>query len=380
MFHAYNNVALSALRLALPPQVVSIDDELEYYGNSIKKVERIRRMIGTDKRRVANRNVTASDLCAYAAEDIFKDKPHLKKEIDALIFVTQTPDYKMPATACILQEKLGLPTTCASFDVNQGCAGYVYGLWLSGALIEARAAKKVLLLVGDTAARDTNLKNRIMAPVFGDGGSATLLEYSDTAKPMYFDLGSDGKGFESVIQPSGGARIPLDYDEELYKACTKEILDAKENPWIMAAPYMNGEEVFNFTMDVVPNHINTMLGKVNLAPENISYLVLHQANKQIMELIADKTNFPLEKVPTNAFSLYGNLASASIPSALVENFVDNKPLGKILLCGYGIGLAWGACLLEIEDWDCRKTLEFDEKGIKNSQEYVDYWYRKFQGE
>lgn len=358
MFHTYRNVRIAGIRTAVPELEISLESELQYYGGSLKKVERIRKMVGMDKRRVCPIGVTASDLCAHAAQQLLQDAPGWKESIDALIFVSQSPDWHQPATACELQHRLSLPRNCATFDVNQGCSGFVYGLWIGGALIESGAAKRVLLLVGDALSFGRDTRNRIMAPVFGDGGSATLLERQNDASPMHFGLGTDGSGFEAVISPAGKARIPFVRQAERNNVCVEDIYDKAGNPWQLFDTYMDGEKVFSFTMDVVPGHILNIMEYAKTSPDAIQWLILHQANKQIMENISNKVGFSLDKVPTQAFSKFGNLAAASIPSALCDTFGDGQIPGSALLCGYGVGLSWASCICRIDEWNCKPVIVY----------------------
>lgn len=209
MFHELHSVRIAGLRATVPTNEIRLEDEAEYYGGNSKKVLRLRNTLGMDRRRICPPDVTASDLCAFSASSLLREFSDVVAEIDALIFVSQSPDWNQPATACELQHRLGLPKACAAFDVNQGCSGYIYGLWIEASLVSSGAARNVLVLVGDAhpAGRDT--RNRIMAPVFGDGGSATLLLRDPSAPSMIFGLGTDGSQFEAIITPGGQARIPL---------------------------------------------------------------------------------------------------------------------------------------------------------------------------
>lgn len=381
MFHTYRNVRIAGIRTAVPELEISLESELQYYGDSLKKVERIRKMVGMDKRRVCPIGVTASDLCAHAAEQMLQDSPGWKDSIDALIFVSQSPDWHQPATACELQHRLSLPRNCATFDVNQGCAGFVYGMWIGGALIESGAAKRVLLLVGDALSFGRDTRNRIMAPVFGDGGSATLLERQNDASPMHFGIGTDGSGFEAVISPAGKARIPFVRQAERNNVCVEDIYDKSGNPWQLFDTYMDGEKVFSFTMDVVPNHILSAMEHAKTSPDALQWLILHQANKQIMENIANKVGFSLNKVPTQAFSKFGNLAAASIPSALCDTFGNGQTPGSVLLCGYGVGLSWASCICSINEWNCAPVIEYNmPEDHPQRDQLIERWKRIIKGE
>lgn len=381
MFHTLHNVRIAGLRTAVPANEIRIDDELEYYGGSAKKIARLKATLGMDRRRVCPPDVTASDLCAHAATDLlqaFPDSPH---NIDALIFLSQWPDWCQPATACELQHRLGLPTTCATFDVNQGCAGYVYGLWIAASLVAAGAAREVLLLVGDTPSKLLDQRNRIIAPVFGDAGSATLLVHDAVASPMHFGLGTDGSGFENIIIPAGKARIPFVREQEANRDLIEDIFDAQGNPWQMIDTYMDGGAVFNFTMDVVPAHIMAAMAYSEASPKDIDWLILHQANKQIVSNLADKVGFAPEKAPSAAFGKFGNCAAASIPTILADHFGNSAHPGRILMCGFGIGLAWASCDATIASWECKPVLDFEPDPKRPTRkERIGYWQQQMKGE
>lgn len=359
MFHTLHNVRIVGVRAAVPTTEIRLEDEVAFYGGSAKKVARMRATLGMDRRRVCPPDVTASDLCAHAARSLLAAVPDARSGIDAIVFVTQMADWRQPATACELQQRLGLARQCAAFDVNQGCSGYIYGLWTGSALIASGAARQVLVLVGDANSAGRDIRNRIIAPVFGDGGSATLLARDEDAAPMRFGFGTDGSGFEAIITPGGGARIPLLRDPSENESLFKDITDSSGNPWRLLDTYMDGGAIFNFTMDVVPEHIREALEYAGLTEKEVAWLVLHQANRQIVENVAAKAGFAPDKAPSASFGKYGNLASASIPAALCDAFGNTQSPGKTLLCGYGIGLSWGSCLCDITAWDCAPPLDYE---------------------
>lgn len=350
MFAQLAHTRIEAVATAVPSRAISIDDELKYYGNSEKKAARAKKMIGTDTRHPAWPGQTASDLCFAAAQELLARDPAMRESIDALIFVSQSPDFDIPATACILQNRLGLPASCAAFDMNQGCAGYVYGLWNAASLIASGACAHVLLLVGDAASLPRNPANRITSPIFGDGGSATLLCRDETAEPLFFSLGTDGAGYAHIIVPAGASRLPFSKNFEENRPYFTDIISADGTPWRLDEPFMDGAKVFDFTMNVVPGHIREVLKKAGRTADSIDWFILHQANCQIVREIAKKTGLPADKTPCETFSRYGNLSSASIPAALCDLFGTAGTTGRqtLYLCGYGVGLAWASCVWQAE--------------------------------
>ncbi|WP_165176355.1 ketoacyl-ACP synthase III [Desulfovibrio sp. ZJ369] len=381
MFTTLQNVRIASLRSAVPTNEISLEDEIEYYGGSLKKISRLRTLLGMDRRRVCPPDVTASDLCAHAAFALLEALPDSRDTIDALIFVSQMPDWHQPATACELQHRLGLGQHCAAFDVNQGCAGYVYGLWLGSSLVASGAARQVLVLVGDAHPSGRDIRNRITTPVFGDAGSATLLVRDETASPVHFGIGTDGSGFETIIVPAGKARIPFLREHCENESLVRDIADQYGNIWQIADTYMDGGAVYDFTMNVVPDHICRLMQYSKINHDNIDWLILHQANKQIIENIALKSGFPSNKAPFQSFSKYGNTASASIPLALCDTFYEKQSPGTILLCGYGIGLSWASCLCKIDSWNCARPLEYEPDPDRPTRlQRIERWERIIKGE
>jgi 3-oxoacyl-[acyl-carrier-protein] synthase-3 len=352
----FDKVKISGICTVVPAREVCIDDEMEIYG-SRKNIERTKRIVGINKRRVSDKGVTASDLSECAAKKLIKEMNTDKEEIDALLFVVQSPDFLAPATSFYLHKQLGLSKNCAVFDINHGCAGYTYGLWVSSCLIQTGSCRKVLLLVGDRPAGGKIKGDSSL--LFGDAGSATLLEYAQSANPSYYILGSDGTGYEAIIVPDGLARHPYNL---------KNIKDyAQEDGTIAFRTRMDGLRVFDFTVEVVPANIREVLEFAGKTKEEVDCFVLHQANKYILENIADQLNVPLEKVPYSTLEKYGNLSSASVPSVICDVLREKVSTSKqtVILSGFGIGLAWASCLLDLENIYCPEIIDY--KGQEQSR-------------
>ena len=200
-----NQVRIAGIASAVPERTLTLEDDARIFGHT--EIERISQNIGVRSRHVVDGTTCTSDLCYAAATRLLDQLQWDRGSIEALIVVTQTPDYFMPATACVLQRRLELPTSCAAFDVNQGCAGYIYGLWLAAQLVRG-GCRRLLLLVGDTISRVISPRDRTVTSLFGDAGTATALEYAEDARPMYFELGTDGGGRDCLIVPAGAFRHP----------------------------------------------------------------------------------------------------------------------------------------------------------------------------
>lgn len=384
-YSAFDNVRLKAVSACVPKNEIRIDDELALSGNDQDKLARMKKIAGLDSRRVAPPGVTASDLCVRAARDLFAMSDCGPQSIDCLMFVTQSPDYPVPATSFIIQNELGLSEDCALFDINLGCSGYIYGLYMAANFLASDANKRILLLAGDASSSYINRANRIVAPIFGDAGSASLLESEEGAPSLSFSLGNDGSGYEALIRPGGGYRIPhLPGDDSEYM---KEIADEHGNPWTVGGggnTWMDGKAVFDFTMSRVPEHIKNHLARLNLKPEDLNYLILHQANRQIVKNIMLATGFTPAQTPIETLKKYGNQSVASIPCVIcdqLKNVCDAGDPLRMMLCGYGIGFSWGSCVGDFTGLRCGGVVEYDgPEPVMSREERIAYWHKKFSGE
>lgn len=290
---------------------------------------------GVFEKRVTDNNTCTSDLCLEAAEQLIKDLNINKQEIELLVFVSQTPDYKLPVTSTILQHKLNLPQSCICIDIPLGCSGYVYGLSVISSLINSCKIKKGLLLVGDTISKEIQPGDQSTEPLFGDAGTATLLGYDVEANPMWFGLGSNGEGYESIIIPGGASR---NKNNSCY-------LDLK------------GMDVFNFGINKIPKIINEFLVGFNLNIENIDLFVFHQANKLMNDKIYKKLNIPESKTISSLYN-FGNTSSATIPLTITTQLGRINKDTKLLFCGFGVGLSWGSVYIDVnKEIYCSKLIE-----------------------
>jgi 3-oxoacyl-[acyl-carrier-protein] synthase III len=310
------------------------------------------RSVGIEKRRVADKGICASDLCEKAATELLKELQWKKETIDILIFVTQTPDYITPSTSILLQEKLGLKKSCLAFDINLGCSGYVYGLSVLGSLLSNMPGSKGLLLVGDVSSACISPNDKSTVPLFSDAGSATALEYNDASKNFYFNLESDGKGYEAIIIPEGGYRNPVTVGSLEMKEIEKGIV--RNGTHLI----LRGIDIFNFSVREVPQNIAALMKQVNVSKDEVDFLLLHQANKIINDAIAGALNFPDDKVPSS-LRHYGNTSSASIPVTMVVALQEKLQTKKLnlLLSGFGVGLSWGSVMVETENIVCPSIVE-----------------------
>jgi 3-oxoacyl-[acyl-carrier-protein] synthase-3 len=304
-------------------------------------LERTAQTIGLRERRVAVPGVTTLDLCADATERLLAEMGLDATSIDAVIFVTQTPDHPQPNNASLLHGRLGLSKSAPAYDLSMGCSGWVYGLHQAALLCAHGGAARVLLCAGDTLSRLTNPGDRSTDPLFGDAGSATLIEKTGRSAPLHFVLGADGSGAEAIIVKQGGARQPAGPQTEK--------TDAEGNRRHDANLAMNGADVFSFTLREVPSAVQSVLRHAGLSPESLDALVLHQANRFILSTLAKKIGVVAERTPMDVVDKYGNQSSASIPCALIDGLGDRLTAGplKVAGCGFGVGLSWGAFVGEL---------------------------------
>ncbi len=304
-------------------------------------LERTAKTIGLRERRVAIAGITALDLCADATTRLLSEMGLDASSIDAIIFVTQTPDYPQPNNASLLHGRLGLSKSAPAYDLAMGCSGWVTGLHQASLLCAHGGAARVLLCAGDTLSRLTNPGDRSADPLFGDAGSATLIEKTGRSTPLHFVLGADGSGAEAIMVKQGGARQPA--------GPLTERTDAEGNRTHEANLVMNGPNVFSFTLREVPGAIESVMRHAGYSPATTDALVLHQANRFILSTLAKKTGFSEAQTPMSVVEHFGNQSSASIPCALIHGLADRLEAGplKVVGCGFGVGLSWGAFAGEI---------------------------------
>lgn len=335
-----SDIRIAGISACVPKGILSNHD---YQWISRKDRELLIRTIGVESRHVAEKGQTSSDLCFQAASQLMQKLGWESSDIHLLIFVSQSRDYLIPSTSAILQDRMKLPKTCITLDINLGCSGYVYGLSVIGSLMKSTGISKALLLVGDVSTVTSAYRDKSTYPLFGDSGTATALELKPGFPSMQFNLQTDGSGFEAIIIYDGGGRNLTDkksfttkkYGEGIYRNRLQTAL--------------NGIEVFNFSLrEVVPN-IKTTLNHFNRELREFDFFLFHQANRLINETIRKMLKVDPEKVPYS-LQYYGNTSCASIPTTMVSQIreiLENKSQ-KLLLSAFGIGLSWGTALIETD--------------------------------
>jgi len=338
----FNSISISGIAACVPKNIAQI--------NAIKglmtkrELQKAINFTGVQERRFAGSTICSSDLCHAAALKLFDDL-HIKPEtVDMLIFVSQTPDFRLPATACTLQHRLNLPKSAAAFDVNLGCSGYVYGLSIAFSFASQNGIHRILLLCGETSSKVVSSRDRATTLLFGDAGTATLIEKNANIGNSYFSLNTDGAGQDVIKIKAGGYRLPS--SSETLCAREREDGSIRNDEQI----FMNGAEVFNFTIKDAYQDIHKVLAFSDNVLKDIDFIVFHQANKFIIEYLARKLSFPIERVPMS-LKKFGNTSCATIPLTIVTEMRQelNSTPKKIIMSGFGVGLSWATTLLEMAD-------------------------------
>lgn len=328
---------IKAISYYLPEKVLTNDELVKEFPEW--SVDKIASKVGINQRHVVTEDETSADLATKAAEKLFAENNVDKDTIDFILFCTQSPDYFLPTSACVIQNRLGLQTSCGALDFNLGCSGYVYGLSLAKGLIFAGIAKNVLLLTGETYSKFIHPKDKGNRTIFGDAGSASLISTEGFAEIGHFELGTDGKGANNLMVKSGGMRY--------WEATNDMTFDENGNPISSDHLYMNGAEIFNFTIEAVPQLVRNTLIKNNLELSDIHLCAFHQANKYMLNFLRKKLKIEEEKF-YYYMSEVGNTVSSTIPIVLTEAKKEERLKGNVLLAGFGVGYSWGGCVLKID--------------------------------
>ncbi|WP_172135172.1 3-oxoacyl-ACP synthase III family protein [Adlercreutzia sp. ZJ473] len=343
-------VRIAGIQCAVPKAVRRTDEWKERFGE--KAVEDFKSMVGVQEVHVAAEGQTSSDLAFSAAEKLLSDMGVEREKIGCLVFVTQSPDYRIPATACVLHKRLGLSKDCIALDVNLGCSGYVYGLNVASQLLVGSNADYCLLLVGDTLSKIVSPEDKSACMLFGDSGAATLLVKDGIAAPISACFSTDGDGFKAIIVPSGAYR-------NRGASPDRDTWPVDGNVRSDYELYMNGTDVFSFTISEVPRQMRRFMKELGAGPDDYDCFAMHQANKFILSQVAKKAKVPADKMPIS-MDRYGNTSVTSIPLTLC----DLKPEGavplRVMMCGFGIGLSWGCVDALIDPNALRGIIETDE--------------------
>jgi len=334
--------SIGPIAIHLPEKV----EDNDYYAAQYPKwdMKLIYAKTGVRERHIAQPGECASDLGVTAAQRLFAEHQIDPNSIDFLLFCTQTPDYVLPTTACLIQDRLGLPTSVGALDFNLGCSGFVYGLSLAEGLIRSEAAKRVLLITAETYSKYIDPTDRSLRTIFGDGAAATLIEAADAPSYGSFVFGTDGRGADTLIVTEGGARPKAD-----------AVQPRKRKRW-PSSLYMDGPELVKFTLDVVPDMIEKVLANAKWTRDDVDMYLVHQATTFMLNHLRDRMDLSREITP-EALECYGNTVSSTIP-ILIHDLRQSgrlQPGKRTLLVGFGVGLSWAGCTWT-ETWQPKQEL------------------------
>ncbi|NLA47840.1 MAG: ketoacyl-ACP synthase III [Bacteroidales bacterium] len=347
---SFEKVGISGIAAAVPNRIINNTEHDLYFPK--EDIKEIVEKIGVKKRRFADENTCSSDLCYAAAERLIDDMEIDRIDIDLLVFISQTPDYRMPATSVLLQERLKLSTTTVTFDINLGCSAFLYGLTIAYSMLVSGGVKKALILDGETRSKVYSQKDRKTGFLFGDAGVAALIEKGEKFGKSWFSLNSDGSRESLIKIPAGGYRKMSSCE-----TVKEKVVDDYGNIRSEEQGYMNGADVFNFVIREVPRDFYRLLEYSATERNTIDFYVFHQANSYINGFLAKKLKLPGEKIPAT-IEKFGNTSSVSIPLTIVSELKD-KLYGpkKLLLSGFGVGLTWGTAIVNVNDCFISEIIE-----------------------
>ena len=344
----FHGVGIKALCACVPPDVV-YNKDLGYLIPE-EEIDKTINNIGIEERRIAAPDVMASDLCFKAARRLMADNGIEPDSIDVLLFMSQTADYRIPATSCLLQHRLGLPKETLCFDISLGCSGYLFALSTAFAYASMDGVNRVLLLDGETFSKIVNRRDKVDWPLYGDAGTATLIEKGDYGDATFM-LNTDGSG-ENTLKIHAGMRHPVTPDS----CVEREREDGNIRTDLEV--FMDGMDVFNFAISKVPKSVKALLSETGKTMDDVDYLVFHQANRFMMDFFVKKLKISPERVPY-CINKYGNTSSASVPLT-ISSELSGKLHGShtVVLSAFGAGLSWGAAIMQMQDCNVSPVIEY----------------------
>jgi 3-oxoacyl-[acyl-carrier-protein] synthase-3 len=350
----FNNKKITGILSVVPKNVVRFEEEIDNYNFSRKQSIRLKKIMGYDEHRIANGNVCISDLCVFGLNYLFAEDLLKKEEIDALILITVTPDYISPPTSNVIQGKLNLGHDIICMDINQGCTGYLVGLFQAFSLLKCEEINKVILLNADVMSKKASKRDRSYFPLVGDAASITIVEKDVNHSSIIGNIKMDGTRYDDIIIPAGGLKMPS-------TDTTAEIKLGNDNNYRSQNDVvMDGDAIFNFVQQEIPIMVDDLLEKAKTTKDKVDYFMFHQPNKFILERLADKMEISYDKMPNNIVGKFGNSNGVTIPLNLNYN-LGEKLINysyDICLAGFGVGMAWSSMLLQIGNLKFSKIIEY----------------------
>lgn len=351
MYFSFKNKIITGMVLIVPENERSFVDDMKLFNADEKRSVRLAKVMGYDKHRIAPDNVTASDMVEYGFNKLFESGDLKKEEIDALVYMTASPDQFLPPTSRILHGKLGLKKETYCIDITQGCSAFEEGLIQAFLLLEQPTIKKVALVTTDVLSHKVSPKDRNSYPLIGDAASITIIEKSETENSIEAVILNDGTRSDALKIPAGAFRLPSSPETAVMTA------DSEGNERSLDNLVMDGTAVFNFVMTDVPPMLEDLFSKSKVSKDEIDYFLFHQPNKFMLNKLAEKLEIPYEKMPANVVEKYGNSSGTTVPAVTVLTF-ENKTMPetqKVCFSGFGVGLTWAAIIMDLYPFDFCKT-------------------------
>ena len=348
----FKRVGITAMAGAVPSHIVENLKYTQFFPE--EQVKEVVDKVGIYERRFADDKTCSSDLCFAAAQKLILDNEIDRSEIDLLVFISQTPDYRMPATSITLQHRLGLSNSCVAFDINLGCSAFIYGMSVVFSMMQTGAFRKALILDGETRSKVYGPRDRRSAFIFGDGGVAALVEQNEEFGDSYMSLNSDGSRADLIMIKAGGYRHP-----STPETLKEKVVDEYGNMRSEEQGYMKGGDVFNFVIREIPRDIKKTLAAAEISVDQLDYIVFHQANNFINSFIAKKMKLDVNKIP-HTIEKYGNTSSVSVPLTIVSELKGKLEGEKILLLSaFGVGMTWATGIVPFVDTKISDIVEVE---------------------
>jgi 3-oxoacyl-[acyl-carrier-protein] synthase-3 len=354
MNFTFRNKRISGVLVVVPANERTFVEEMKNYNFPEARSLKLKEVMGYDRRRLVEPGVCVSDMAVFGLQNLF-DRGLLKPDdIDALLLITQSPDYFMPATSSIIQGRLGLKQDMICLDINQACAGFVLGLIQAFMFLEQESVRKVVLINADVLSRKTSQKDRNIYPLVGDAAAITVVERDTQDSIIHATVKMDGTRNDALMIPAGGLRLPSSAETAVLEDVGDNNLRAKDHL------RMDGSAIFNFVQTEIPPLIQGLLDRVGVSMDAIDYFLCHQPNRFMLQKLADKMKVPHSKMPNNVVERFGNSSGSTIPTAIALNIADKVTSGHIQAClaGFGGGLTWSAMLMRLGGWKFCEIIDY----------------------
>lgn len=349
----FQGIGISTMAGAVPSRIIENLKYTEFFPQD--QVNEVVEKVGVYERRFADAQTCSSDLCFAAAQKLFADNDIDRSEIDLLVFISQTQDYRMPATACTLQHRLGLSNSCVAFDINLGCSAFIYGMSVVYSMMQSSGLRKALILDGETRSKVYGPRDRRSAFIFGDGGVAALVERDEKFGETTLSLNSDGSRADLIMIKAGGYRHP-----STPETLEERVVDEYGNMRSQEQGYMKGGDVFNFVIREIPRDLKRALAESGKTTDELDYIVFHQANNFINSYIAKKMKLDVDKIP-HTIEKFGNTSSVSVPLTIVSELKGKLNGSKtLMLSAFGVGMTWASAIASFVDTKISDIVEVAE--------------------